>query len=222
MIDPAANIGPVNSATTASVSQATLSADYEAFLQLLTAQVANQDPLEPMDASTFVSQLAQLSQVEQSIISNSHLEQISGQIAAGTSLSDVGLIGRTVMTSSSEFNLGPSGGVDLSYRLEEGASSVSATILSDQGVPLRTFEGLQTSSGQTHELYWDGRDFYGLPLTEGSYRIKIDAVNSVGDTVSYETFVEAEVESVVFADGFSQLQLANGETILAQSVEAVK
>ncbi|MHA6327048.1 flagellar hook assembly protein FlgD [Roseivivax sp. CAU 1753] len=221
-IAPVGSSAATNPASTSSVAQATLSADYEAFLQLLTAQVANQDPLEPMDSTTFVSQLAQLSQVEQSIITNSHLELISGQISAATSLSDAGLIGKTVLTSSSEFELGASGGVDLSYRLQENASSVTATILSEQGVALRRFEGLPTTAGGTHELFWDGNDFYGLPLPEGSYRVQIDAKNAFGETVAYETFVESEVESVLFADGFSQLQLANGDVIPSTAIEAVR
>ena len=51
------------SATASGEAQTRLEEDYTNFLKLLTAQISNQDPLEPMDASTFVSQLAQLSQV---------------------------------------------------------------------------------------------------------------------------------------------------------------
>lgn len=224
-VDPIASSAATTNSSSTSASaaaQASLSADYQTFLQLLTAQVANQDPLEPMDSTTFVSQLAQLSQVEQTIITNSNLEGIAAQLAATTSFSDVGLIGRTVLMSSSEFELGASGSAELSYRLAEEASSVTATILSDQGVALRSYDGLPTSPGQAHELYWDGNDFHGLPLPEGGYRVRIDAVDAQGETISYETFVEAEVESVLFTSGISQLQLANGEVVSSSAIKAVR
>ncbi len=204
------------------VSQATLTADYEAFLQLLTAQVANQDPLEPMDSSTFVTQLAQLSQVEQSIMTNAHLEGISSQLLASTALSDAALIGRDVLTSTSKVGLGPSGGADMSYKLAANASSVTATILSEQGVALRSFEGLPTTAGTTHDLHWDGNDFHGLPLPAGSYTVKIEAVNSAGEPIAYETFAQSEVESVLFVGGESMLELANGDVIPATSISAVR
>ena len=52
------------------------SADFDMFLKLLTAQLQNQDPLEPMDASEFTKQLVQYSSVEQVIYTNKNLETL--------------------------------------------------------------------------------------------------------------------------------------------------
>jgi flagellar basal-body rod modification protein FlgD len=67
--------------------------DYNSFLNLLIAQMKNQDPTKPMDPTQFVSQLASFSQVEQQVHSNAKLDALlsSMEIAQAGSL-----VGRTV------------------------------------------------------------------------------------------------------------------------------
>lgn len=82
--------------TTDNKASSAASVDYNAFLQLLVAEIENQDPTEPMKSSDFVAQLATFSQVEQSILTNTKLEQIL--TLSAVSRAD-GLIGRTVTSS---------------------------------------------------------------------------------------------------------------------------
>ena len=136
-----------NASSTANVASQKLSADYESFLKLLTAQLQNQDPLEPMDSSTFVSQLAQLSQVEQSIQTNSHLESIAAKLNTAGLTNDLGLIGRQVSVPGNEFDVvGGRGSFD--YMLEQEVASVSAVIRDRSGTLLRQLEGLSTEGLQ--------------------------------------------------------------------------
>jgi len=75
---------------------AAASVDYNAFLQLLIAQMKNQDPTRPMDSQQFIAQLASFSNVEQGIKMNQKLESLMTSMA----LSQVdGVIGRTVTSS---------------------------------------------------------------------------------------------------------------------------
>ncbi|GES42664.1 flagellar basal-body rod modification protein FlgD [Rhizobium sp. ERR 922] len=77
-----ATVDAVNSSTssssskTAAAASASANLNYNDFLQLLIAQMQNQDPTDPMDASQQISQLASFSQVEQQIQTNSHLETV--------------------------------------------------------------------------------------------------------------------------------------------------
>ena len=57
--------------------EASISSDFETFLKMLTAQIKNQDPLKPMDPSEFATQLATFSSLEQQVLTNDRLEQIS-------------------------------------------------------------------------------------------------------------------------------------------------
>ena len=67
--------------------------DYDAFLRLLTTQLTNQDPLNPMDNTEYVAQLATFSEVEQSIQTNQMLETL---LSANAIAAADGLIGRTL------------------------------------------------------------------------------------------------------------------------------
>ena len=73
--------------------------DYESFLKLLVAEMKNQDPTKPMESTDFVAQLATFSQVEQTVQSNSKLDQI----LQSTALSQAGsLIGREITSADGE------------------------------------------------------------------------------------------------------------------------
>ena len=82
--------------TTDTKTSSAASVDYDAFLKLLVAELENQDPTEPMNSRDFVAQLAQFSTVEQSIQTNSKLDQML--TLSAVSRAD-GLIGRTVTSA---------------------------------------------------------------------------------------------------------------------------
>jgi flagellar basal-body rod modification protein FlgD len=85
------------SAATAKTSAATV--DYQSFLKLLVAELKNQDPTEPMDATQYMAQLASFSNVEQNIQTNNKLDDIlqtSYLQQAGS------IIGRTLTTPDGE------------------------------------------------------------------------------------------------------------------------
>src|SRR5690606_27521764 len=80
-------------ASTAQTAQSRSTVDYDAFLQLLIAQMKNQDPTQPMESTEYVAQLAAFSNVEQAVQTNAKLDSLM----AALSLSQAdGLIGRTV------------------------------------------------------------------------------------------------------------------------------
>ena len=92
---------PVNTNTRANATNGTQNAasksqaDYNSFLKLLVAEMKNQDPTKPMDSTQYIAQLAQFSQVEQSVQINTRLDQI----LQGSALAQAdALIGRTVIS----------------------------------------------------------------------------------------------------------------------------
>jgi flagellar basal-body rod modification protein FlgD len=62
------------------IEKTELSQDYDMFLRLMTAQLKNQDPLQPLDGTEFVAQLAQFSGVEQQIKTNERLDSLLGAL----------------------------------------------------------------------------------------------------------------------------------------------
>jgi flagellar basal-body rod modification protein FlgD len=87
------------STTTSTATSATMSADYNTFLQLLIAEMRNQDPTNPMDTAQYMSQFAQLSTVEQSIQTNTKLDALLSSSALSQA---EGLIGRTASFTTSD------------------------------------------------------------------------------------------------------------------------
>ena len=210
-----------NTSSTANVASQKLSADYESFLKLLTAQLQNQDPLEPMDSSTFVSQLAQLSQVEQSIQTNSHLESIAAKLNTAGLTNDLGLIGRQVSVPGNEFDVvGGRGSFD--YMLEQEVASVSAVIRDRSGTLLRQLEGLSTEVGALKSVTWDGLDYEGLTVPDGTYQVEITAFDGDGTEVPVAPYMLATVDRLTLSGGLAQLHLSNGETALSTDILAVQ
>ena len=95
VVDPVTNSAP-NTASASEAASKKMALDYDTFLTLLVAQLKNQDPTQPMEATEQIAQLATFSQVEQTIQTNKRLEML----LQSSNLSQAGsMIGRTLTTS---------------------------------------------------------------------------------------------------------------------------
>ena len=194
--------------------------DYDSFLTLLTAQIQNQDPLQPVDSTTFVSQLAQLTQVEQSIVANGSLEAIEDRLASAGALAEVGLIGRSVQVPTDRVELS-GGSASYSYTLPEDAAEVTAIITAADGTEVRALKGLPAGAGQAHALTWDGLDSAGLPVPDGTFTVAVTAKDAEGETLAVTGTAVTTVEELAFDETGARLRLANGDTVASTAVQAV-
>lgn len=183
-----------------------LAADSETFIKMLVAQIQNQDPTNPMESTDFVSQTAQLTQVEQAIQTNRNIESLQASLSLNAALNQTSLIGREVTTASPTFVLGADG-ASFSYALESAADSVSALIRDGSGKLVRQIDGLPGAGGRVFDVSWDGLDDDGIPVPPGEFRIDLATPGGNG---SYETFTTSTVQAVEFAGGMPMLRLADG------------
>ncbi|MEX3314470.1 flagellar hook assembly protein FlgD [Sulfitobacter sp. PS-8MA] len=204
----------------AATSAGELQESYNSFLTLLTAQISNQDPLKPVDSTQFVSQLAQLTQVEQSIATNANLEQISTMLSTVGAMSDMQLIGRDVLVPSSQVRMTETD-FPLSYEVAPGAEAVNIRIYSQDGNLLRELPGSSTESGEVIDVAWDRRDSQGLPVPPDTVRVEIAAKDSAGNDVRVTPLTRAEVARVNFTANGAELVLDNGEAVLSQTIRSV-
>lgn len=198
-----------------------LGVDYNNFLTLLTAQIQNQDPLQPMDSTQFVSQLAQLSQVEQAVQTNSNLESLKTTAGSISGLVSLGLVGRTVTVASDKMVLA-NGSAATSYKLSSDASSVSATITDGSGNVIKTLTGLPTTGGVNTPLSWDGTDDNGQKVAGGTYHVAINAKDASGQTVSYSTYPTTTVSKVDFSATGDTVELANGDQVPVSQIVSIQ
>jgi flagellar basal-body rod modification protein FlgD len=201
-------------------SKAALGADYENFLKLLVAQIQNQDPLAPMDSTTFVSQLAQLSQVEQSIQSNKNLELIAERIGGVAAFNDLGLLGRTIRLETDAVDL-REGSAPFAYQLEKPAVRAEIEVIGADGETLyRTWQH-NLAAGTEQSLTWNGVTDAGARAPDGPYRVRVTALDRDGNPVGTRVSGSAVVTEVRFLNGQATLLLATGEEIPSSAVLGV-
>ena len=196
---------------TANDSLSQLGNDYNKFLTLLTAQIQNQDPLEPVDSTQFVAQLAQLSQ----------LETLSSQISGLLNLGGTDLLGRDVAIQS-DMVLLKNGTTASTYEVGEAASDVTAKIIDPLGRTIRTMTGLSVVAGTQNQLGWDGKDDYGNPQLDGIYTVQLAAKNAAGEGVDVQASRSARVEDVRFQEGEIVFGLDGGETASSVTIKSAR
>lgn len=156
---PTANAGAGTAA-----SQASLSDNFDTFLTILTAQIQNQDPLEPMDSSKFTEQLVQFSGVEQQIKSNKQLEDLLSATHANAGAALSGYLGQQaeIDTAGAQFIGEP---ITWRYALPSDAAKTTITVTDASGRVLYSKAG-ELASG-TYDFEWDGTLSNGKTAEEG-------------------------------------------------------
>lgn len=198
--------------TTSTSSSSGLSADYDTFLQLLCAQLENQNPLDPTDATQFTSQLVQYSTLEQQIKTNDKLDSVLSSLSANGIANGVGYLGHVVEAEGDSITVQSDGTVDASwgYDLGSAASSVTLTITDSSGKTVWSGSG-ETGAG-SHALDWDGTDSDGDAVAAGTYTLTVTALDSSGSKVDVATTIKGTVTAVDSSDGDTALELG-GTTV---------
>lgn len=196
-----------NTATTSSAKTSALGQDQ--FLTLLVAQLQNQDPLNPADATEFTSQLAQYSQLEQLFNLNDSMEQLATAQNNSERLSALTLIGQDVVVENSEFTLGKES-VEIGYKVDGTVTDVDLLIKNSDGKTVATLSASDLSEGN-HFLTWDGKNSSGTALDPGTYSIQISAKNGTTASASVSPLVRSEVTGIDLSGSEAKIVTALGE-----------
>ena len=216
MIDPMG----IAQAPSAPISQNVLENDAlgrDAFLRLLTVQLENQDPLDPMKNEDFVAQLAQFSSLEQLQNINQTLstdqQANTGVRQAVDSNTAVALIGREVEVPTDTVAYSGDGSLEIGYHVEGPANRVNLQIVDAGGSLIRTLTATSVEAGNA-SLQWDGRDAEGRKALAGTYSVVPSAFNGQGEAVRISAALVGEVMGVRYEDGAPILTLDGGEVPL--------
>jgi flagellar basal-body rod modification protein FlgD len=178
--------------TTAAAAQ---SMDQGDFLTLMTAQLKNQDPFEPVDNTQMVAQMAQFSSLAGISEMNTTLKAISDRLNGTTTSDTMAWIGRTVMTEGSIAFPRSGGGIEGAVELGADAADISVTIQGANGETLRTVSlGAQSKGSVGYD--WDGTTDSGEAAGDGPFTVKVSARNADGGSVTATNLVWAPVTSV--------------------------
>ncbi|WP_396593934.1 flagellar hook assembly protein FlgD [Brevundimonas sp. R86498] len=202
----------------ATASRTSLVSNFETFLQLLTAQLKNQDPLSPLDSNEFTAQLTQMTGVEQQLLTNDLLTSL---LAAqqGTGLGGAtNYIGKEATAAWSVTTL-DEGKANWTYELGASASSATLSVLDSEGKVVWTGPAPDRTTG-THGFVWDGKTTAGGQLPDGGvYSLKITAKNGTND-VAAQVLTQGRVSGVELYDGVPYLTIG-GSIVPVSSVIAL-
>jgi flagellar basal-body rod modification protein FlgD len=195
----AGTVGDVTNTNTSSTSNPSTSVSKNDFLKLLIAQMKNQDPLNPMDGTQYVSELAQFSSLEEMQNMNDNLNtSINANYTLTQSINNTlaaNLIGKDVKVTASDVTYGGQSSTTIGYNLPNNAADVTLTITNSAGAVVRTMNGLSRTSGD-NQLSWDFTDNNGSKLPEGTYTFSVDATDAKGTSMSTNLFKLGTIQAV--------------------------
>ncbi len=197
-----------------------LAEDFDQFLLLLTTQLQNQDPTDPLDTNEFTNQLVMFSQVEQSIATNTNLEQlVSLQQAKGVDAA-VSYIGQVVEADGNGGFLA-NGNAPFVYTLPEAAEEVKVIITNSAGQAV--FSGNGSTNLGKNLVTWDGiNSFTGQTMPDGSYNILLKAVGLDGGELEVTTSTTGRVSAVEIDDDGQVLLTVGNLLVPIENVNAVR
>ncbi len=202
----------------ATKSGARLAKDFDQFLTLLTAQLQNQDPLDPLNSNEFVQQLVSFTGVEQAIATNANLENLIAQNRAGQVASAVSYLGTTIEAKGDQIVLA-GGEARFIYTLSENTASTSIVIANQSGETVFAGQG-NTTAGE-HGFVWDGRDANGNLQPEGLYKVTVSAFASDDKLLSLQTIIGGRVTRVETDEAGIHLTV-NGIKVFLEDVLSVE
>jgi len=173
---PSATTAPVG--TAAGYSAKTLAGNFSDFLTLLTTQLQNQDPTNPMDTNAFTTQLVQFAAVEQQINANANLEALISLNQGQQVLQASSLIGASVVADSDQIALQDGRG-EIRFTSDSAAPTL-ISVLDPAGRVI--LSGTVTAAMGQNAWVWDGRTASGTQMPDGAYTVTVIQANADGTT----------------------------------------
>ena len=200
----AAASSSIDSTTKSGQAAAKLDEDLNRFLNLLVTQLKNQDPLDPMDANEFTSQLVQFASVEQQIYQNANLEKLLNVEQTSQVANMVDFIGNTIEAAGSSFWL-EDGAAEFTYEFEQVPNSANISIINSSGLTVFSTDA-QLETGQ-QSFKWDGKDKHGNTMPDGSYAAIVSAQDHDGNLMNVTQTVFGRVTGAGAEEGVVSLYM---------------
>lgn len=204
--------------------------DQADFLLLLTTQLQNQDPSEPVDATDFVTDLTQMSQLDATNDTNDLIQSALGSFQSLQAMQGASLIGKNVQIESDQFSHTAEESSRFDLQTDEPFSDITVVISDENGIVKElnytdflseqekaSWDGLASKS-----IEWDGFDDVGASRGDGVYSITAYGTDRNGESKSIDTVVGSRVNVVgIGADGSMTLTLATGEKVGMDTVREI-
>ncbi len=172
----------------------------DSFLRLLTTQLQYQDPLNPMENSEFVAQLAQFSSLEQLQGLSAGMESLYLVNMSMNNASLTGLIGKDVVATGDSFHYAGSGDATLHFDAADTATVSTVTVTDADGHVVYSEDLGPLSAGEA-SWTWDGKDLSGQMCEEGIYSFSVSGTDANGSSVEVSEQLRGTIDGMDLSSG---------------------
>lgn len=191
--------------------------NFDQFLTLLTTQLRNRNPLDPLDTNQFTQQLVQFAGVEQQLKQNETLTALLAVSKATTGASAIGFVGQTVTADGAATQL-KDGKAEWKLNASKGGTG-TITIKDAKGNVVYSGTKTLTAGDQTYS--WDGKTSTGSTAAEGEYTITVDGKDLSGGAITVKTEITGKVDGIDFSSAVPTL-LIGAIRVSLDKVKSVK
>lgn len=193
-----------------------LSSDFETFLKMLTAQAEYQDPLEPIDSSEYASQLAQFSMVEQQVLANDRLAEMTAQLDIANMSQIAALIGHDARSTEPVFFNGA--GITVAPEPAKEADQAFLVAYNEEGFEVSRRE--ITVSDKL--LTWNGRNSEGFDFPDGYYSFEVESYEKGKNILTEPAATYSRILEARRIDGEAGFILEGGTELLARNLDGIR
>jgi flagellar basal-body rod modification protein FlgD len=177
--------------TTASTATTGIADNFQTFLTLLTTQLQNQNPLDPLDTNQFTQQLVQFAGVEQQLKSNDQLKSLVDLQKSTQATQALVYVGNTVTVDGSTAQFDGSATWNI-----QAPKDTNATITITNATGQTAYSGNFTLKDGNASFVWDGKGTDGTQWPAGTYKLTATGKDSSGKDAAISTEVQGVVDSV--------------------------
>jgi len=217
-----ATTAPTSSGSTSStasgsgINTQTIAGNFQTFLTLLTTQLKNQNPTNPLDTNQFTQQLVQFAQVEQQLKSNEQLSALVSLQQTAQSTQALSFVGENVTVNSNTAQLTKG---STSWTMSSPKPSTATINISNSSGQL-VYSGTMTLQAGTNSFKWNGLGNNGTQWPDGTYTIAVAAKDTSGQSVGVSTLVTGIVNSVDLTKNPPVLSV-NGQNFTVNQIQGV-
>jgi flagellar basal-body rod modification protein FlgD len=214
---PASSSGSSAANSANSLASQQIAGNFQSFLTLLTTQLQNQNPLDPLDTNQFTQQLVEFAGVQQQLNTNDSLSTLVSLQQTTQSTEALAYVGKTAVVKGNTATMVNSiAGWELSIPT---ASVMDVTIASSTGQTV--FSGsYSVSAGNNQPFAWNGQGSDGTQWPDGNYTLTATAKDNNGNTVAVTSAVEGTVSSVDLTQSPPLLTIG-GQTYTVSQVQSI-
>jgi flagellar basal-body rod modification protein FlgD len=213
----ASSSAATSAAATSALASSQIAGNFQSFLTLLTTQLQNQNPLDPLDTNQFTQQLVEFAGVQQQLNTNDSLATLVSLQQTAQSTQALGFVGKTAVVSGSTAALTDS---TATWQLSvPTASTVNVTIASSTGQNVFT-GSYSVAAGNNQPFTWNGQGSDGTQEPDGNYTLTATAKDASNNTVAITTAIQGVVSSVDLTQSPPLLSIG-GQTYTVNQIQSI-